>query len=303
MTRVVRFFGRNRLSALLVVAGVVLPARSADAASVDVADGFPRTAKPGELIVVSANLDGAERCSFQAGRRVATVGVVGARSVSFRFRVAKAARSGSIRLVLTCSPAALKTGILRVRSTRRRGAVVAEPIRASVLRPPTPVVPPAKPPASASAWLSAADALSRAQADWARFGPSNLSVFRNGQCTDWAEQKRPDIVERATVQLWAAYLAGDERTVANWNGGFWDDTARAAGLEVGTAPRAGAVVTFDPGTHGITDAAGHIGYVESVEDDGSAFTVSEMNAPLPYVVSSRRIATSAIARGGISFVY
>jgi len=87
-------------------------------------------------------------------------------------------------------------------------------------------------------------------------------------------------------------------------GDAWTWWSQAEGRYArGHAPRAGAVVTFDPGTHGITDAAGHIGYVESVEDDGSAFTVSEMNAPLPYVVSSRRIATSAIARGGISFVY
>ena len=136
-----------------------------------------------------------------------------------------------------------------------------------------------------------------------QFGAAYLNVFRNGQCTDWAAQKRPDIVERGTVQLWADYLAGDERAIANWNGGFWDDTARAAGLEVGTLPRAGAVVAFDPGTAGIAAVTGHIAYVESVDDDAGAFTVSEMNAPLPYVVSYRRIPTSAIARGGISFVY
>ena len=82
----------------------------------------------------------------------------------------------------------------------------------------------------APAWLSRADALSRARADWVQFGTAYLNVFRNGQCTDWAAQKRPDIVERGTVQLWADYLAGDERAIANWNGGFWDDTARAAGL-------------------------------------------------------------------------
>ena len=179
--------------------------------------------------------------------------------------------------------------------------MVVGPIRASVLRAPAPVVPPALPPVPV--WLSGAAALSRAQADWQQYGAAYLNVFRNGQCTDWAALKRPDIVERGTVQLWADYLAGAGGAIANWNGGFWDDTARAAGLEVGVVPRAGAVVAIDPGTQDIAAATGHIAYVESVDDDGGAFTVSEMNAPLPNVVSYRRIPTSAIARGGISFVY
>ena len=88
-------------------------------------------------------------------------------------------------------------------------------------------------------------------------------------------------MRRATIQLWADHLAGDESALANWNGGFWDDTARAAGLAVGTIPVAGAIVTFDPGTQGITAATGHVAFVESVSADGS-FVVSEMNAPLPY---------------------
>jgi surface antigen len=128
-----------------------------------------------------------------------------------------------------------------------------------------------------------------------------MNVFRNGQCTDWAAQRRPDIVEHATVRLWAAYLTGVTDAVANWNGGFWDDTARAAGLEVGTVPRPGAIVTFDPGTLG-TPATGHVAYVESVSGDG-AFTVSEMNAPRPYEVTYRTFDAAAVSRGGIAFVY
>ena len=85
--------------------------------------------------------------------------------------------------------------------------------------------------------------------------------------------------------------AGDEAAVANWNGGFWDDTARAAGLAVGTLPVSGAIVTFDPGTQGITAATGHVAFVESVSSDGS-FVVSEMNAPLPSEVTQRRISAA-----------
>ena len=115
-------FGQRRLSALIVVAAVVVPASSARAASVDVAEGFPRTATPGELIEVTAQLDGVGRCTFQVGRRVATVGVAGASEVSFGFRVARHARTGSIRLVLMCSPVATKHATLRVRSSRGRGS-------------------------------------------------------------------------------------------------------------------------------------------------------------------------------------
>ena len=128
-------------------------------------------------------------------------------------------------------------------------------------------------------------------------------VFRNGQCTDWAEQKRPDIVERATVRLWADHDMGRPDPGISWNGGAWDDMARAARLPVGTAPRAGAVVTFDPGTMGAGAETGHIAYVQSVDSGDGTFTVSEMNAPLPWQVTYRTIPIDAIAEGGISFVY
>ena len=175
---------------------------------------------------------------------------------------------------------------------RSGAAAITGPIHAVAIRPargddaPSGGTPSTSAPPTAPAWLSPSDALARASADWATHGAGYVSVFRNGQCTDWAEQKRPDIVMRGTIQLWANYLAGDQRAIANWNGGFWDDTARAAGLAVGAVPLAGAIVTFDPGTQGITAATGHVAYVESVASDGS-FVVSEMNAPLPYEVTQR----------------
>lgn len=96
--------------------------------------------------------------------------------------------------------------------------------------------------------MSEADALARARSDWSTYGAGYLAVFRNGQCTDWAEQKRPDIVEQATIRLWADHFMGRPDPGVSWNGGFWDDMARAARLPVGTVPRPGSVVTFDPGT-------------------------------------------------------
>jgi surface antigen len=263
-----------------------------------VTGGLPRSAAAGDLVAVTAAVAGAERCTLRAGARRASARVVGAERVSFRFR----ARRGTLRLSLSCGAAGARSGTLRVRSTHGRGVV--GPITVKVMRAPAalPAAPPSTAPAPLTPWLSPSSALARAQADWVLYGSAYVSVFRNGQCTDWVEQRRPDIVERGTVALWAAYLSGDQEAVANWNGGFWDDTARAAGMEVGTVPRAGAAVTFDPGTQGITAATGHIAYVESVAEDGS-FTVSEMNAPQPYRVTYRSIPAAAIARGGVSFVY
>ena len=88
----------------------------------------------------------------------------------------------------------------------------------------------------------------------------------------------------------------------SWDGGFWDDMARAARLPVGTVPRAGAVVTFDPGTMDAGALLGHVAYVERVNGDGT-FTISEMNAPYPWQVTYRTIPVAAIAGGGIAFVY
>jgi surface antigen len=150
--------------------------------------------------------------------------------------------------------------------------------------------------------MSEADALARARADWGTYGADYLAVFRNGQCTEWAAQRRPDVVEEATVRLWADHFMGRPDLGISWDGGFWDDMARAARLPVGTVPKAGALVTFDPGVMGADLTTGHIAYVESVNADGT-FTISEMNAPLAGDVTDRSIPTAAVAQGGVNFVY
>lgn len=57
------------------------------------------------------------------------------------------------------------------------------------------------------------------------------------------------------------------------NANTWYSRAAAAGMAVGSTPRAGAVGTTTRG------ALGHVVYVESVNADGSA-NISEMNAPV-----------------------
>jgi hypothetical protein len=276
-------------------------------------EALDRLVRPNDRVTIRAVVaSGTRYCTVRVGARSRTAVASGATEVRFSFRVARAPRVRSARVSLTCGSGASRHGILRVRSSARTGgALIDGTIHATAIRPirrddassstsPPPTLSPAAPPGVA--WLSPGAALARATTDWEIYGAAYEGVFRNGQCTDWAQQKRPDIVRRATIQLWADHLAGDESAPANWNGGFWDDTARAAGLAVGTVPVAGAIVTFDPGTQGITAATGHVAFVESVSADGS-FVVSEMNAPLPYLVTERRIPAAAIARGGLSFVY
>ncbi len=73
-----------------------------------------------------------------------------------------------------------------------------------------------------------------------------------GQCTTWGWLKRPDL--------------GFIKANAN----RWDDIARAAGRVVNHTPAAGAIFQTDAGWYG------HVGYVESVNSDGS-INISERN--------------------------
>jgi surface antigen len=263
--------------------------------------------RPGKSVNFSVPVRGAHTCIVRGDGRRASANVDGATRVQIAFRVAAHARRGPWRFSVTCSPGTTRRVLVTVgRARRSTGHLVAGAIRIRVAArvPPTPpAAAPAAPALPAVAGpMSEADALARARADWATYGAAYLAVFRNGQCTDWAAQQRPDIVERATVRLWADHYMGLPDLGISWNGGFWDDMARAARLPVGTVPKAGAVVTFDPGTLGANTTTGHVAFVESVDRNG-AFTVSEMNAPVPWQVTYRTIPASAIAEGGITFVY
>jgi surface antigen len=283
-------------------------------ASADAAPAIAPHARAGGLVRFSVPVVGARTCVVRAAGRRRTANVAGAASVKVSFRVARRAHAGTWLLSIACAPYASQRVVLTVTGAARAqapsGRLVAGPIRIAVVKPPPSARPPRTPPVptpaaapAVAAPMSEADALARAQADWVTYGPGYIAVFRNGQCTDWAAQKRPDIVERATVRLWADHYMGLPDPGVSWNGGFWDDMARAARMPVGTIPKAGAIVTFDPGTMGAGPVTGHVAYVESVDDHAGTFTVSEMNAPVPWVVSHRTIAKSAIAQGGITFVY
>ena len=92
-----------------------------------------------------------------------------------------------------------------------------------------------------------------------------------GQCTTWGWLKRPDL--------------GFIKANAN----RWDDVARANGVLVNRTPSAGAIFQTDSGWYG------HVGYVESVNADGS-INVSERNYAGCYGVLFSTIPASEVGR-------
>jgi surface antigen len=312
--------GRIGIFALVACFACAAPfSGAADAGATAASRAVARHARPGERVTFSAAVSGARTCTVRAGAVHTTANVSGASQIRVSLRVARRARAGAWRISIACPPLPARNVALSVRRSGNRGSasrqLVAGAIHVEVTartRPRRPTAPTtltaprapsgASTPPAVAVPMSEADALARAHGDWGIYGAGYLAVFRNGQCTDWAAQKRADIVEQATVRLWADHFMGQPDLGISWDGGFWDDMARAARLPVGTVPKAGALVTFDPGVMGADLTTGHIAYVESVNADGT-FTISEMNAPLAGDVTYRSIPTAAVAQGGVNFVY
>ena len=108
---------------------------------------------------------------------------------------------------------------------------------------------------------------------------TNLMCNRSlgaGQCTTWGWLKRPDL--------------GFIKANAN----RWDDVARSAGLLVNRTPSAGAIFQTDSGWYG------HVGYVESVNSDGS-INVSERNYAGCYGVLFSTIPASDV--GNFNYIH
>ena len=134
-----------------------------------------------------------------------------------------------------------------------------------------------------------------ARAQWARWGKSLLSDFRNGQCTDLAARSRPDVVERIYEQVWAsADLHNDPNpTFPGMDARSWSGLARRAGLTVSDSPTVGALVVWQPGIEGADVPSGHIGVVTAVS--GAIFTAREENVGKPYHYGVRTLSTSPVS--------
>ena len=102
--------------------------------------------------------------------------------------------------------------------------------------------------------------------------------YAGGQCTQWAWSKRPDIHEAA--------VAAGYRSLGNASS--WARIAGAIGYNVDRNPSAGAIFQTSSGYYG------HVGYVESVNDDGS-IVVTEMN----YGYTSYRVIRATIPASAV----
>ncbi|HSC20430.1 MAG TPA: CHAP domain-containing protein, partial [Solirubrobacterales bacterium] len=90
-------------------------------------------------------------------------------------------------------------------------------------------------------------------------GGGGENGYPEGQCTWWAKHMRPDL------PLFPG-TSGDAD--------HWAQSARRAGLQVGSQAKPGAIVVFQPGQEGAGEH-GHVAYVQSV--NGALMTISEAN--------------------------
>jgi surface antigen len=136
---------------------------------------------------------------------------------------------------------------------------------------------------------------------WTVNGSALLSLFQNGQCTQWAADKRPDVVKSIVVSSVANDLQkGLGEVIPNFDARYWATLAQGAGLPTGQTPKVGSLMVFQPGVMG-AGSAGHIAYVKSVGKQ--TFTISEMHAPLLFHVSYETLSKSSARQRGVRFVY
>ena len=135
----------------------------------------------------------------------------------------------------------------------------------------------------------------QAQVMWAQKGAGILAGWRGtGQCTDWASQKRPDVIERVVEADYVASVR-HQPTEALGDAHTWASVAAWAGMTVSDMPMAGALVVWQPGVEGANPGTGHVGYVESVSSDGSTFSTSEMNVGGVGQMGYRTLSTTPIS--------
>ena len=166
--RAVRLLGRTLLRAttawLLSAAFMPLSTRADDAPPLS------RLSRPGGKVSITLATGGAQTCTVNVGGRRQTADVVGAARIRIGFRVAHAARPGTWRVSVLCSPGVTRRVVVTVRGrprkSRRPSRLVAGQIRITVAeRASDPAPPaPATPPPTAAVPMSEADALARAQA-------------------------------------------------------------------------------------------------------------------------------------------
>jgi surface antigen len=111
--------------------------------------------------------------------------------------------------------------------------------------------------------------------------------FSYGQCTYYAEQEAGQY-----AGVWP-YFHG--------NALQWTANAAANGWTVGSGPRIGSVIVFQPGVDGAGDL-GHVAFVTNYYPSTNQVVISEMNFEGLGVVDTRTI-TNGTDNPGISYIY
>jgi surface antigen len=120
------------------------------------------------------------------------------------------------------------------------------------------IIPDGSPPAVANTRVTTASVVSSGGFAWGGYSPLyGANGYDYGYCTWWAAVRRAQAGRPIPSNL--------------GNASTWKVLAQRAGFGVGNAPAVGAVIWTPP-----RDYYGHVGFVESVNPDGSA-EISEMN--------------------------
>jgi surface antigen len=136
---------------------------------------------------------------------------------------------------------------------------------------------------------------------WTVNGSALLSLFQNGQCTQLAADKRPDVLKDIVLSAVTRDIQkGLGEMLPNFDARYWGTLARRAGLRTGKRPKVGALMVFQPGVMG-AGSEGHIAYVQSVRRH--TFTISEMHAPYLFRVTHERLSKRDAHRWGVRFIY
>lgn len=139
---------------------------------------------------------------------------------------------------------------------------------------------------------------------WELYGKGYAANFRNGQCTDLVQRRRPDVVARIMRADYAVWADAGYRARTwephSWDATFWDDNAAHAGLRVGVTPRAGAVMVINSANY--PASPGHVAIVEAVHADGSVL-ITEERAPLLWHVTRRTVSRAALRAANVDFIY
>jgi surface antigen len=129
-----------------------------------------------------------------------------------------------------------------------------------------------------------------------------MDLFQNGECTEWAAEKRPDVLQRVIQHMIALDIDQQQgEIITGLDARDWASQASAAGMRTGRKPASGALIVFQPDTLYAGDY-GHIAYVERVLKNGK-LRISEMNAPNLYEVSYRTLPAYAPRLSGVRFIY